>query len=85
MKYTNEMRLAVSELSKRKPYRFTVDVMQHPDYIGLRVYEDEIMSFSVDQRVNIMEYILLVRDRLNNLGAVVYPEGVPGKPNAPIR
>lgn len=81
MKYNNAMKLAVSELSRRKPHKFALDVIEYPDYLGLRIYENEIMGMNDSQRENVFNFILMVRDRLEELGNVkVYPEGVPGDP-----
>lgn len=79
--YTNQMRLALRELEKTKPCKFSVDIMQHPEYIGIRVYEEDIMAYSQGLRMHIMEYLLQIKKKLESLGASqVYLEGVPGDP-----
>lgn len=46
----------------------TVDIVTHPDYLSLRVYEDEVMQYEVDKRSDIMKYLLLVRDLIQSFG-----------------
>jgi hypothetical protein len=46
----------------------TVDIVTHPEYLSLRVYEDEIMQYEINQRADIMQYLLLVRDIVQSYG-----------------
>jgi hypothetical protein len=46
----------------------TVDIVTHPKYLSLRVYEDEIMQYEINQRADIMQYLLLVRDIVQSHG-----------------
>lgn len=39
----------------------TVDIVTHPQYLSLRVYEDEIMEYDINDRADIMQYLLLLR------------------------
>lgn len=46
----------------------TMDIVTHPEYLSLRVYEDEIMQYEINQRADIMQYLLLVRDVIQSFG-----------------
>lgn len=45
-----------------------VDIVTHPDYLSLRVYEEQVMEYEIDQRADIMQYLLLVRDVVQAFG-----------------
>ena len=55
--------------------RLTVDVVTHPNYLGLRVYEDEVMEYDVNQRMHIMEYLLMLKNIVDSFGVRCEIEG----------
>jgi len=51
----------------KAPYQgFIVDIVEYPDYLALRVYKDNIESFSEDQKVALAEYLYRVRDAIRS-------------------
>jgi hypothetical protein len=46
----------------------TVDIVTHPQYLSLRVYEEEIMEYEINQRADIMQYLLLMRKIVQSFG-----------------
>lgn len=48
--------------------KLTVDIVTHPEYLSLRVYEDEVMEYEINQRADIMEYLLLMRKIVESFG-----------------
>lgn len=73
--YTKEMAKAIREI--QAPYRgIKLDIRKRPNYIALTIHEDNIMEFSEDQRVNIMEYLLKVRSMIENFGVRCEIEGI---------
>lgn len=46
----------------------TVDIVTHPDFLALRVYEEQVMEYNVTQREAIMQYLLLMRDIVQAYG-----------------
>jgi hypothetical protein len=48
--------------------KLTVDIITHPDYLSLRVYEDEVMEYEINQRADIMQYLLLMRKVVESFG-----------------
>lgn len=53
----------------------TVDIVRHPNYLALRVYEDEVMQYEINQRADIMKYLLLMRDIVQSYGVRCEIEG----------
>lgn len=49
------------------PYRgFIVDAVEYPDYLALRVYKDNVESFSDNQKVALSEYLFKLRDAIRS-------------------
>jgi hypothetical protein len=65
MKYTP----AVQRIFKtmRAPVQgFIVDIVEYPDYLALRVYKDNIESFSEPQKLALAEYLYKLRDAIRS-------------------
>lgn len=63
----------------KPPYKnLVVDVRTRPNYIALVIYEQDIMEYEVDQRVNIMEYLMLMRKVIESYGVRCELEGATG-------
>lgn len=64
-KYT----LAVKKIFKgtKPPYpNFIVDLVEYEDYLALRVYRDNIESFSEAQKLACAEYLYKIRDAIRS-------------------
>lgn len=73
--YTKEMAKAIRQI--KAPYKgIILDIRKRPNYIALTVHEDNIMEFSQEQRMNIMEYLLQVRSMIQNFGVRCEIEGI---------
>lgn len=73
--YTKEMAKAVRSI--KPPYKgIMVDIRRRPNYIALTVHEENIMAFSEEKRVNIMEYLLQMRAMIQNFGVRCEIEGI---------
>lgn len=73
------MQLAVRKIKKPYP-ALRVGFVECDGYIGVRVWENQIMSMGVDQRVNVLEYLNLVQATLESFGVTVIQEGAVGDP-----
>jgi hypothetical protein len=52
-----------------KPVKeLTLDVVLHPEWLSLRIYEEEIMQYEINQRADIMQYLLLMREVVQSFG-----------------
>lgn len=77
--YTREMSLAIKQI--KPPYNgMVVDFVEFPDYVGIRVYENQIMSMSESQKVSVMEYLQLLRVTLESFGVKANFDGAKGDP-----
>jgi len=75
--YNYDMAKAVRRI--KKPYKdLIVDVKARPNYLALTIYEDNIMQYEVDQRVNIMEYLMMMRSVIQSYGVRCELEGATG-------
>ena len=54
----------------------TMDVRARPNYLALTVYESNIMEYSENQRMAVMEYLLLVRNLIMSYGTPCEIEGM---------
>jgi len=54
----------------------TVDIATHPDYLALRIYEEQVMEYDISDRESIMKYLLLMRDVVQAYGVRCEIEGV---------
>jgi predicted methyltransferase len=53
-----------------------LDVRARPNYLALTVYESNIMEYSESQRMNVMEYLLMVRKLIQSYGTPCEIEGM---------
>lgn len=73
--YNKDMAKAIRNI--KSPVKdLIVDIVKHPNYIGLRVYEDNVMQYEINQRADIMQYLLLMRDIIESYGSRCEIEGV---------
>lgn len=65
-KYTVEVQKVFK--SHRPPFPgFIVDLVEFNDYLELRVYRDNVESFSEPQKVALAEYLYTVRDAIRSI------------------
>lgn len=83
-KYTIQMKRALKEIERNKPYpNLHYAIVEYPNMLGIRVYENNIMELGIDQRVNVLEYLELLRKCVQQFGVDCELEGVAG--DAPRR
>ena len=75
--YTKQMAKTLREIKKPFP-GIIIDIAEYPEFLTIRMYEDNIMSFDINQRVTITDYITLVRKVIESYGVRCEFEGVPG-------
>jgi hypothetical protein len=64
-KYTPAVQKIFKETKCPYP-NFIVDIVEYPDYLGLRVYRDIIESYSEPQKLALAEYLYNVRDAIRS-------------------
>jgi hypothetical protein len=75
--YNKNMAKAIRQIKKPFP-GIVIDIAEYPEFLTIRMYEDNIMSFDINQRVLITDYISLVRKMIESYGVRCEFEGVPG-------
>jgi hypothetical protein len=68
-KYTKEMARKVRDIPKPdKAKRLVTSVVEHPDYLELVVWENQIMEMDSDLRGHVFQYLLKCRDMIQSYG-----------------
>lgn len=58
------------------PYRgFVVDMVEHEDYLELRVYKENIEEYDIDQKVALASYLYTLRDAIRLTGTNCHIQG----------
>lgn len=75
IKYTVEMAKKIREV--KVPVKgLLLDIRARPNYLALTVYEENIMEYNESKRMQIMEYLLLVRKLIMAYGTPCEIEGI---------
>lgn len=64
----------------QSPYKITVDLVDKKDYIGLRIYENEVMALSNEKQLTVIEYLHKMRQMIQAFGYKCFFEGEKGDP-----
>lgn len=73
--YTKEMAKAIREI--KPPYKgVVIDIRKRPNYIAIVAHENNIMEFSQEKRMGIMEWLLQIRTMIQNFGVRCEIEGI---------
>lgn len=71
MAYTNAMRTAVHNLDHHKPSNFGLDIFDNDMFITLRIDEKMFFNLLDTDKRKAIEYVMKVKDALEDNGAVV--------------
>lgn len=74
-RYTKDMAKAIRQI-KPPVKELVLDIARHPDYIALRIYEENIMQYEINQRADIMRYLLMVKNIIESYGSRCEIEGI---------
>jgi hypothetical protein len=64
----------------KKPFPFTVDIVENLNCLSLVIYESEITKFNDVERLKVIQYLYDVEALFNSFGVEVAIEGVAGGP-----
>jgi len=78
IKYTVEMAKKIRDI-KCPVKNLKLDIRARPNYLALTVYEDNVMEYNESQRMQLMEYLLLVRQLIQSYGSPCEIEGIASK------
>lgn len=64
----------------KPPYNIVVDLVEMPNFLALRVYENEVMALSNEKQIIIMEYLFKLKNIIEQFGYTCDFQGAPGDP-----
>jgi hypothetical protein len=73
--YNEEMKKKLRELNK--PMFLLMDVVQYPDFLALRLYEDNFIQFDGIEKEKVIDYVSRAKKLLESYGVRVELEGKP--------
>lgn len=75
--YTEEMKKAVHQL--KKPSMLLMDIVMYPDFLALRLYEDNFLQFEGTKKEMVIDYVGKVKRLLESYGVRCELEGKPSE------
>lgn len=75
IRYTVDMAKKIRDV-KVPVKNLKLDVRARPNYLALTVYEENVMEYNESQRMQLMEYLLQVRDLIMSYGTPCEIEGI---------
>jgi hypothetical protein len=76
--YTKEMAKKIREISKPAG-DLKMDIVKYPDFLAIRLYEDNFIKYEGSMKLRVIEYIEMVKKILETYGIRVELEGVPAQ------
>ncbi len=73
--YNTEMKKRLRELPK--PMFLLMDVVQYPEFLALRLYEDNFIQFDGIEKEKVIDYVTKAKKLLESYGVRVELEGKP--------
>ncbi len=73
--YNAEMKKRLRELPK--PMFLLMDVVQYPEFLALRLYEDNFIQFDGIEKEKVIDYVTKAKKLLESYGVRVELEGKP--------
>ena len=74
--YTEEMKKRVHEIQKPTAL-LMMDVVKYPDFLALRLYEDNFIQFEGTKKEMVIDYVSKVKKLIESYGVRCELEGVP--------
>jgi hypothetical protein len=75
--YTQEMAKRVREIPK--PGMLLMDIAKYPDFIAVRLYEDNFIQFDGSAKERVIDYVGKVKSLIESYGVRCELEGVPSE------
>ena len=73
--YNEEMRKKLREI--KKPLLLMMDVVKYPEFLALRLYEDNFIQFDGIEKEQVIDYVSRVKKMIESYGVRCELEGVP--------
>ena len=78
--YTQEMAKRIRDI-KKPVLSLQMNIVKYPEFLAIRLYEDNFAQFDGSMRVKVIEYVEMVKNILESYGVRVELEGKPGGKN----
>ena len=75
--YTEEMKKRVHEI--QKPSMLLMDIVMYPDFLALRLYEDNFLQFDGIKKEMVIDYVGKVKKLIESYGVRCELEGKPSE------
>jgi len=75
--YTEEMKKAVHQV--KKPSGLLMDIVMYPEFLALRLYEDNFLQFEGTKKEMVIDYVGKVKRLLESYGVRCELEGKPSE------
>ena len=75
--YTEEMRKAVHQV--KKPSMLLMDIVMYPEFLALRLYEDNFLQFEGTKKEMVIDYVGKIKRLLESYGVRCELEGKPSE------
>jgi hypothetical protein len=75
--YTQEMAKKVREL--QKPMFLLTDIVMYPDFLAIRLYEDNFIQFDGSEKEKVIEYVMKLKKLIESYGVRCELEGAPSE------
>jgi hypothetical protein len=75
--YTQEMAKRIREIPK--PNLLLMDIAQYPDFLSVRLYEDNFIQFEGSNKERVIDYVNKVKKLIESYGVRCELEGVPSE------
>lgn len=76
--YTKEMATKIRGLKCPVP-NLQMDIVKYPEFLAIRLYEDNFSTYDGSFKVRVIEYIEMVKNILESYGVRVELEGKPSR------
>jgi hypothetical protein len=75
--YTEEMKKAVHQVNK--PSMLLMDIVMYPDFLALRLYEDNFLQFEGTKKEMVIDYVSKIKKLIESYGVRCELEGKPSE------
>jgi hypothetical protein len=75
--YTVEMAKKVRDIPK--PQLLLMDVVKYPEFLALRLYEDNFIQFEGSAKERVIDYVMKVKKLIESYGVRCEMEGAPSE------
>ena len=75
--YTEEMKKAVHQV--KRPSMLLMDIVMYPDFLALRLYEDNFLQFDGTKKEMVSDYVSKVKKLIESYGVRCELEGRPSE------